>query len=108
MSILNFLKPKPKSINGIKRGDWVKVTNDGQVYTCYTQVARRLKRIDQLHWDYRGFPNKDHKFTVIDILNHELTDSYDKGTVVIAIRDNMTSQVYLINELGVELLEKGS
>lgn len=99
-------KRKLKSINGIERADIVRVIDIDQTYVNYSQIAKKLGKWDQLHWAYKVQPNPDHKFQVIDILNHVMENRYDRGTVVIVIQDVITSQVFLINELGIELYRK--
>lgn len=82
-------------------GDTVRVIDDDQVYINYSQMARKLSRINQLRWVYKGFPNHSHDFTIIAIFNHVLEDKFDNGMNAIAIQDKVTKQVYLISEYGI-------
>lgn len=89
-------------------GDIVEVTDTGEVYVSYTAIARKLRKIDQLHWVYKGFPNMEHKFKIIAIFDHVEEDDCDHGKYAIVIQDTATAQVYITNELGITFLRNAT
>lgn len=82
----------------MRKGDIVKIKDDGYVYTTYTKMAEKLGA--SMDWAYNEIPKNGMLCEVLNLTKTSWRTNYEE---VILIRCMKTSKEYLIGKKGLEL-----
>lgn len=84
----------------IKQGNIVKVLDNGETYTTYTELFEHAKRLSgtDFHHAYDEVPVEDDTYRVISVVHH-----FDSGRPIAMIHNN-NKYAFLIGVKGLELI----
>ena len=90
------MKSKP-----FHKGDMVRITDQSEVYGCYSQMIKRHMQY-AIHWAYKDWnPDTKSIYIVRGCYRHCMKDDYDPSEWCVVIEQKDTHRIYLISENGI-------